>query len=174
MQNKPISLFITVLLLFLPSCNTYRVTKNDPYGRYNVINPKWTIKTAQPNPENLIQYDCVYVRKMQSPDEYEAYRFWPTGQVMGRHLTSADLNNLDIQMSVFYYSWGDYYKIEGKNFTIESFNSLYHTFRKGYIDGDENLIMTESGVADSRFTKWAEPQKFLKIKANLRPLEPDW
>ena len=179
MSSKLFGLLASGLALLLASCNTYKVTMNDPYGRHNVINPKWTIKTDSPNHENLVQYDCVYIREKQAPPVYpeliyEVWRFWPTGQLMGKDLTSNNLKDLDAQMSTFYYSWGDYYKIDGRNFTIESFNSIYHTFAKGYIDEDGNLIMTHSGVAGSRLTKWKEPQKFVKTKINLAPLEPDW
>jgi hypothetical protein len=174
MRIKLIGLFASGLLLFFPGCNTYKVEMNDPYRRYNVINPKWTIKTDEPNPDGLIQYNCVYIHKNQQQNLYEVFRFWPTGQAMFKYLTSDELKDLDIHMNTFYYSYGDYYKLEGNNFTRESFNSMYHTLAKGYIDGDGNLIIIESGLARRRLTKWAEPGKYIKTKTNLRTLEPDW
>ena len=176
MRKKQIFLFASMFLLLLSSCNTYRVTMNDPYGRYKVINPKWTIKTDQPNPQNLIQYDCLYIYKNphQNIYSYQVLRFWPTGQVMQKYLTSDEFKDLDAQMGTFYHAYCDYYIIDGRNFTIEAFNSMYHTFRKGYIDEHGNLIMTESHLAGRQLPKWPEPAVFMKTKANLQPLVPDW
>lgn len=59
-------MFLCILaaqILFCCACNNYKVTKNDPYGRYLVINPKWTIKTDHPDPGGLIDYNCVYIAK---------------------------------------------------------------------------------------------------------------
>jgi hypothetical protein len=146
------------------------------YQRYLPRRPNWKLKTNNPDPNQLIRYDCIYVNEFYDPyfPKYVIKRFWPTGQFMSKFAN--DYTDKDVINSFTNIAVG-YYKLEGNTLIRESFGPLnwgQYGYSVSKIDEEGNIITKSHGPSLRTQRSYSEPRVYFPFEVDLRDLQPDW
>lgn len=168
-----IYMVIVVCTALFVGCINYR--PSDPYDRLYPKHPVWRLNYAEPNPDNIISYDCIYVA--HNHDYYRIYRFWPSGQFM-RHRQ----REFNIELGNSFQSCGiGYFRVVNGVVWLEYFGDAdfgSYGLQKGYVDDNGDIKITHWGRR-TRFPSFHlhrlnKPWLFRRTEAELKAIEPDW